>query len=64
LPDKAIQILECFKEKAEEKVKSKDIIEVTGFPKRTVTSNLKILADKEFITRYGQGAATYYQLIF
>lgn len=64
LPDKAIKTMECFKEKEEEKVKTKDIIEATGFAKRTVTSNLKILFDKEFIARYGQGSATYYQLIF
>lgn len=64
LPDKAIEILECFKEKAEEKIKTKGIIEATGFPRRTVTSNLKILVEKEFIARYAQGPATYYQLIF
>jgi Fic family protein len=64
LPDTAIKLRECFKEKAEEKIKTKDIIESTGFPKRTITSNLKNLVDKQFIARYGQGAATYYQLIF
>jgi Fic family protein len=64
LPDKAIKLLECFKEKVEERVKTKDMIEATGFPKRTVTTNLKTLVDKEFIARYGQGSATYYQLIF
>jgi Fic family protein len=64
LPDTAIKLLKCFKERAEEKVKTKDMIEATGFPKRTITSNLKTLVDKEFIARYGQGAATYYQLIF
>lgn len=64
LPEKAVKILECFKERAEEKIKTKEILEATGFPKRTITTNLKILTDKEFIVRYGQGAATYYQLIF
>jgi len=64
LPEKAVRLLECFKEKAEQKIKTKDMIEATGFPTRTITSNLKILVEKEFIARYGQGAATYYQLIF
>ncbi len=64
LPEKAVKLLECFKEQAEIKVKTRDIIEVTGFPKRTVTTNLKLLTSKNFIARYGQGAATYYQLIF
>ena len=64
LPERAVKILECFKERAEEKIKTKDIIDTTKFPRRTVTTNLKILTDKKFVARYGQGAATYYQLIF
>lgn len=64
LPESAIKVLNCFKEKAETKVKTKDILEVTQLPKRTVTTSLKTLLDKEFIARYGQGAAIYYQLIF
>ena len=64
LPESTIKVLECFKEKAEERIQTKDILEATGLPKRTITTSLKTLADKEFIARYGQGAATYYQLIF
>jgi Fic family protein len=60
----AIAVLTCFKDKAEEKIKTKDILEATGLPKRTITTSLKTLTDKAFIARYGQGAATYYQLIF
>ena len=64
LSGSAIAILTGFKDKAEEKIKTKDLLELTGLPKRTITTSLKTLADKEFIARYGQGAATYYQLIF
>lgn len=64
LSESAITVLTCFKDKAEEKIKTKDIIAATGLPKRTITTSLKRLADKDFIARYGQGAATYYQLIF
>ncbi len=64
LPESAIAVLNCFREKAETKIKTKVIVEITGLPKRTVTSSLKILTDRKFIARYGQGAATYYQLIF
>lgn len=64
LPESAVQILNCFKEKAEEKITTKKILEATDLPNRTITSNLKILVEKKFIARYGQGAATYYQLVF
>jgi Fic family protein len=60
----AVAVLTCFKDQAEEKIKTKDILEATGLPKRTITSSLKTLADNGFIARYGQGAATHYQLIF
>jgi len=60
----AVAVLICFKDKAEEKIKTKDILEATGLPKRTITNSLKTLADSGFIARYGQGAATHYQLIF
>ncbi len=64
LPESAIEVLNCFKEKAEKRIKTKAIIEITKLPKRTVTTSLKVLTEKQFIARYGQGAATYYQLIF
>jgi len=64
LSESAITVLTCFKDKAEEKIKTKDILEATALPKRTITHSLKTLAEKDFIARYGQGAATYYQLIF
>jgi len=64
LSGSAITVLTCFKDKAEGKIKTKDVLEATDLPKRTITASLKTLADKEFIARYGQGAATYYQLIF
>ena len=60
----AVTVLMCFKDKAEEKIKTKDILEATDLPKRTITTSLKTLADSGFIARYGQGAATHYQLIF
>ena len=64
LSESAIKILLCFKEKAEEKLKTSDILKETQLPKRTITNSLKTLIDKKFIARYGQGAATYYRLIF
>ena len=60
----AVVVLMCFKDKAEEKIKTKDILEATDLPKRTITTSLKTLADSGFIARYGQGAATHYRLIF
>jgi Fic family protein len=64
LSTSAVAVLTCFKDKAEAKIKTKDLLEATGLPKRTITTSLKTLADNDFIARYGQGAATHYQLIF
>lgn len=64
LSGSAIAVLASFKDKAEERIKTKYLLGATGLPKRTITTSLKSLADKQFIARYGQGAATYYQLIF
>lgn len=64
LSESAVTVLTCFKDKAEEKIKTKDILNATALPKRTITHSLKTLTEKRFITRYGQGAATYYQLVF
>ncbi len=64
LSPSAAKILACFKEKAEEKIKTKELLEETGLPRRTITNALETLVEKNFIARYGQGAATYYQLVF
>ena len=64
LSESTIKVLLCFKEKAEEKLKTGDILKETQLPKRTITNSLKKLINKEFIMRYGKGAATYYCLIF
>ena len=55
LSESAVSVLACFKDKAEEKIKTKDILEATALPKRTITHSLKTLAEKDFIARYGQG---------
>lgn len=64
LPESALKILSCFKDQAEEKLKTSDFLYKTKLPRRTITHALKILIDKEFITRYGQGTSTFYRLIF
>ena len=64
LPESALKILNCFKEKAEKRIKTKELMEATNLPKRTITASLKRLVDQEFIVSYGKGAATHYQLIF
>ena len=64
LSESARKVLLCFRERAEEKLKTNDILQESKLPKRTITNALKILTNEEFIARYGQGAATYYRLIF
>jgi len=58
LSESARKVLLCFRERAEEKLKTNDILQETKIPKRTITNALKILTNEEFIARYGQGAAT------
>ena len=64
LPESALKILSCFKDQAEEKLKTRDFLQETQLPKRTINHALTILINKEFIARYGQGASTSYRLIF
>ena len=64
LSEKAVKILQCFQEQPEKKLKPKDILEQTDFSTRTISYHLKALVEKEFIACYGQGAGTYYQLVF
>lgn len=64
LPEAALAVWACFKDKAEQRLTPKAIVRETDLPQRTVTASLKTLVDQGFIARYGQGAGTYYQLIF
>jgi Fic family protein len=64
LSESALKVLESFKEQSEIRIKLKNIQKITGLPSRTVSNALATLLTTNFIQRYGQGSATYYQLVF
>jgi Fic family protein len=64
LSDAAIKVLNAFKEHPEVRLSTKSISEQTGLPIRTVAYALSTLLENKLIQRYGQGAATKYQLTF
>lgn len=57
-------VFACFKENPELRLATKQLVELTHLPKRTVTHCLSILSREKFIQKYGQGAGVRYQLIF
>jgi len=64
LPPSAARVLHCFKERPENRLQRRIIIEDTGLPRTTVTDALGILTKRGFIQRLGRGAGIRYQLIF
>ena len=60
----AAKVLHCFKERPENRLQRRLIIEDTGLPRTTVTDALAVLTKRGFIQRLGRGAAMGYQLIF
>ncbi|MBU0465767.1 MAG: Fic family protein [Proteobacteria bacterium] len=64
LSETALNVLNCFKEKPENRLNVGYIIKTTGIPSRTIQYALKTLVEKEFLQRLGQGRGTRYQLVF
>ncbi len=64
LSETALTVLNCFKEKPENRLNVGYIIKTTEIPSRTIQYALKTLVEKEFLQRLGQGRGTRYQLIF
>ena len=64
LSPSAVKVLQCFKERPENRLQRRLIIEDTGLPRTTVTDALGMLTKRGFIQRLGRGAGIRYQLIF
>jgi len=64
LSDTSQKVLNCFKEFAEKKLGTKEIIAYTEMPRRTIIKATQILLEKGFLQKHGKGAATQYQLTF
>ena len=64
LPMAAVAVLQCFKERPETRLQTRQILEDTGFPRSTATDALRLLKEQGFIQRFGRGAGVRYQLVF
>ncbi|MGE3920136.1 MAG: Fic family protein [Gammaproteobacteria bacterium] len=64
LSESGIKILECFEDNPEIRLKTKDLREKTGLPRRTINNILVKLLDAKLIQQYGRGAASRYQITF
>ena len=60
----AAKVLDCFKERPENRLQRRVIIEDTDLPRTTVTDALRVLTKQGFIQRLGRGAGIRYQLLF
>ena len=60
----AMTVLQCFREHPEFRITTKNLIELTAIPRRSITHSLKTLLNKQLIQKYGQGAGVRYQLTF
>ena len=60
----AAKVLDCFKERPENRLQRRVIIKDTSLPRTTVTDALRILTERGFIQRLGRGAGIRYQLVF
>lgn len=58
------KVLECFREHPETRLQSGQVSRLISIPRRTVTRALDGLVKAQFLQSLGQGAGTYYQLIF
>jgi DNA-binding IclR family transcriptional regulator len=64
LSPSAVKVIQCFKERPENRLQKRLIIEDTRLPRTTVTDALVVLTKRGFIQRLGREAGIRYQLIF
>ncbi len=64
LPDSALKVLDCMREFPEKRLQTREILEATGIPRRTIIHALNQLVKAQLIRKYGQGRAVRYQMIF
>jgi Fic family protein len=64
LSETAHNVLQCFKFEPERFLQTKDIVHITGVPRRTIIYSLNTLKEKHFIQQSGKGAGSRYKLVF
>jgi predicted transcriptional regulator len=60
----AVTVLNCFKERPETHLQTREIVEATDFPRSTTNDALRMLTKQGFVQRLGRGAGVRYQLVF
>ncbi len=60
----ALRVFDCFREYPEKKLQTKEIVDFTGLPRRTVNHALSLLAESALIQMRGRGPGTRYQIVF
>jgi len=64
LSESAVKVLDAFKSHPEKRLKTAEVIEVTGLPRRTAQHSLMTLKKKGFLQLLGKGPGSRYQLVF
>jgi Fic family protein len=64
LPEAALKVLSCFRSEPELQLTTRDLIERTSIPRRTVVYSANKLLAGGFIQRHGKGPASRYRLVF
>ncbi|MCX6112736.1 MAG: Fic family protein [Proteobacteria bacterium] len=64
LSDTAQKVLKCFKEHPEQRLQTKDIMKLTGIPRRSVIHSINVLSKASFLQKKGSGPTIKYQLTF
>ncbi len=64
LSDTAQKVLKCFKEYPERRLQTKDIVELTGIPRRSAIHSINALSKEGFLQKKGSGPSVKYQLTF
>jgi Fic family protein len=64
LPESAVKMWECFKEHPEKRLAMRQLVDLTGLPKRTAIFAVNALLENSLVQKYGRGAGTSYQMVF
>ena len=64
LSETSIIVLNCFKLSPEKRIQVSELEKEIKLPRRTIQYSLKMLVEKGFLQKTGQGAGSRYQLVF
>lgn len=64
LSESAVKVLEAFRSHPEKRLKTAEVMDITGLPRRTAQHSLMTLREKGFLQLLGKGPGSRYQLVF